>query len=218
MLEEQLRRLEELKLVQSTSRPGISVITLELKDNIIDTDSVWSRARDLVSDGRAQLPTSAQNSLLDDQLGYANTAILGLVWKGGGEVRTDILNRYAKELQSRLRLVSGTDFVKLYGAPEEEILVQLDGQRVNQIGLSPAAVAQILANADSKISAGELSNNHFRALVEVSGELDSITRVGQVPLKVDASGQIVRLADVAAVTRQPKTPVNSSPSLSANRV
>lgn len=209
VLEEQLRRLEELKLVQSTSRPGISVITLELKDNIIDTDSVWSRARDLVSDGRAQLPTSAQNSLLDDQLGYANTAILGLVWKGGGEVRTDILNRYAKELQSRLRLVSGTDFVKLYGAPEEEILVQLDGQRVNQIGLSPAAVAQILANADSKISAGELSNNHFRALVEVSGELDSITRVGQVPLKVDASGQIVRLADVAAVTRQPKTPVNS---------
>ncbi|WP_394200640.1 efflux RND transporter permease subunit [Shewanella waksmanii] len=209
VLENQLRRLEELKLVQSTSRPGISVITLELKDSITDTDSVWSRARDLVSDGRAQLPVEARNSILDDQLGYANTAILGLVWKGGGEVRTDILNRYAKELQSRLRLVSGTDFVKLYGAPEEEILVQLDGQRVNQIGLSPEAVAGILANADSKVSAGEISNNHFRALVEVSGELDSVTRVSQVPLKVDNSGQIVRLADVATISRQPKTPLNS---------
>ncbi|MGL4223222.1 MAG: efflux RND transporter permease subunit, partial [Shewanella sp.] len=32
VLENQLRRLGEIKLIQSTSRPGISVIQLELKD------------------------------------------------------------------------------------------------------------------------------------------------------------------------------------------
>lgn len=206
ILENQLRRLEELKLIQSTSRPGISVIQLELKDSVTETDPVWSRARDLVSDAKAKLPLSAQNSLLDDQLGYANTAILGLVWAGSGEPRLDIINRYAKELQSQLRLVSGTDFVKLYGAPTEEILVQLDGNRVNQLGLTSAAIAQILTNADTKVSAGEINNENFRALVEVSGELDSVTRIKQVPLKVDASGQIVRLSEVAKVLRQAKTP------------
>ncbi|GIU45943.1 acriflavin resistance protein [Shewanella colwelliana] len=209
VLENQLRRLEELKLIQSTSRPGISVIQLELKDSVTETDPVWSRARDLVSDAKAKLPLSAQNSLLDDQLGYANTAILGLVWAGSGKPRLDIINRYAKELQSQLRLVSGTDFVKLYGAPTEEILVQLDGNRVNQLGLTSAAIAQILANADTKVSAGEINNENFRALVEVSGELDSVTRIKQVPLKVDASGQIVRLSEVAKVLRQPKTPESS---------
>ncbi|WP_028765247.1 efflux RND transporter permease subunit [Shewanella colwelliana] len=209
VLENQLRRLEELKLIQSTSHPGISVIQLELKDSVTETDPVWSRARDLVSDAKAKLPLSAQNSLLDDQLGYANTAILGLVWAGSGKPRLDIINRYAKELQSQLRLVSGTDFVKLYGAPTEEILVQLDGNRVNQLGLTSAAIAQILANADTKVSAGEINNENFRALVEVSGELDSVTRIKQVPLKVDASGQIVRLSEVAKVLRQPKTPESS---------
>lgn len=134
VLENQLRRLEELKLVQSTSRPGISVIQLELKDRITETDPVWSRARDLVNDAKNLLPPAAQNALLDDQLGYANTAILGLVWQGAGEPRQDILNRYAKELQSQLRLIPGTDFVKLYGAPTEEILVQIDAQNVNRIG------------------------------------------------------------------------------------
>lgn len=208
-LENQLRRLEELKLIQSTSRPGISVIQLELKDSVTETDPVWSRARDLVSDAKAKLPLSAQNSLLDDQLGYANTAILGLVWAGSGEPRLDIINRYAKELQSQLRLVSGTDFVKLYGAPTEEILVQLDGNRVNQLGLTSAAIAQILTNADTKVSAGEINNENFRALVEVSGELDSVTRIKQVPLKVDSSGQIVRLSEVAKVLRQAKTPESS---------
>jgi multidrug efflux pump len=209
VLENQLRRLEELKLVQSTSRPGISVIQLELKDTITDTAPVWSRARDLIADAKAALPAQAQSSVLDDQTGFANTAILGLVWKNDSEIRPDILNRYAKELQSRLRILNGTDFVKLYGAPEEEILVELDGNKISQLHLTPAGIAQILTQADSKISAGELNNNHFKAFVEVSGELDSQTRIRQVPLKVDELGQIIRLGDVADIRRQSKTPANS---------
>ncbi|MGS0727394.1 efflux RND transporter permease subunit, partial [Shewanella sp. 0m-11] len=200
---------EELKLVQSTSRPGISVIQLELKDSVVETAPVWSRARDLIADAKAQLPASAQNPTLDDQLGYANTAILGIAWRGGGEVRTDMLNRYAKELQSRLRLLNGTDFVNLYGQPIEEILVQLDGNKVNQLALSAQSIAQILQNADAKVSAGEINNDNFRALIEVSGELDSIARIGQVPLKVTENGQIIRLADIAHISRQPKEPANS---------
>jgi multidrug efflux pump len=209
VLENQLRRLEELKLVQSTSRPGISVIQLELKDTITDTAPVWSRARDLIADAKAALPAQAQSSVLDDQTGFASTAILGLVWKNDSEIRPDILNRYAKELQSRLRTLNGTDFVKLYGAPEEEILVELDGNKISQLNLTPAGIAQILTQADSKISAGELNNNHFKAFIEVSGELDSQTRIRQVPLKVDELGQIIRLGDVADIRRQSKTPANS---------
>ncbi|MPY24960.1 efflux RND transporter permease subunit [Shewanella sp. YLB-07] len=209
VLENRLRRLEELKLIQSTSRPGISVIQLELKDSVQDTAPVWSRARDLIADAKPILPKAAQNPLLDDQIGYASTAILGLVWKGGGEIRTDMLNRYAKELQSKLRLLSGTDFVKLYGAPTEEVLVQLDGNKVNQLGLTPASIARILSNADTKVSAGEINNNNFRALIEVSGELDSLSRIRRVPLKVDDQGQIIRLGDIATIEKQAKTPANS---------
>ncbi|MBT1444918.1 efflux RND transporter permease subunit [Shewanella sp. JM162201] len=206
VLENQLRRLEELKLIQSTSRPGISVIQLELKDDVHHTEPVWSRARDLMADIQTSLPQGVQTPTLDDQIGYANTAILGLVWRGGDEPRTDILGRYAKELQSRLRLLSGTDYVHIAGAPSEEILVELDGNKINQLQLTPGDIARILAAADSKISAGEIHNAHFRALVEVSGELDSQTRIRQVPLKVDGSGQIIRLGDVATVSRQYKTP------------
>lgn len=209
VLENQLRRLEEIKLIQSTSRPGISVIQLELKDTVMETDPVWSRARDLLADAKNALPDGTQTPTLDDQIGYAYTAILSLVWNANTPVRVDMLNRYAKELQSRLRLLPGTDFVKLYGAPTEEILVQLDGNKMSQLQLTPAAIAQILNGADSKIAAGEINNQAFRALVEVSGELDSQTRIRQVPLKVDTQGQIIRLGDIASISRQPKTPADS---------
>lgn len=209
VLENQLRRLEEIKLIQSTSRPGISVIQLELKDTVTDTAPVWSRARDLLADARNTLPDDIQTPTLDDQVGYAYTAILSLVWNDNSQPRVDMLNRYAKELQSRLRLLSGTDFVKLYGAPEEEILVQLDGYKMSQLQLTPGTIAKILSSADSKIAAGEINNNHFRALVEVSGELDSQSRIRQVPLKVDNDGQIIRLGDIATISRQAKKPADS---------
>ncbi|QYX63560.1 efflux RND transporter permease subunit [Shewanella putrefaciens] len=209
VLENQLRRLEEIKLIQSTSRPGISVIQLELKDTVMETDPVWSRARDLLADAKVNLPEGIPSPTLDDQIGYAYTAILSLVWNSNTPVRVDMLNRYAKELQSRLRLLSGTDFVKLYGAPTEEMLVQLDGNKMSQLELTPAAIAHILSGADSKIAAGEINNHEFRALVEVSGELDSLTRIRQVPLKIDSQGQVIRLGDIATVTRQAKTPADS---------
>ncbi|MCE9686656.1 efflux RND transporter permease subunit [Shewanella sp. AS16] len=209
VLENQLRRLEELKLVQSTSRPGISVIQLELKDNVTQTDPVWSRARDLINDAKPQLPEGASNARLDDQVGYANTAILGLAWRGDSQLQPHVLHRYAKELQSRLRLLPGTDFVKLHGAPTEEIQVRLDGNKISQLKLTPGAIAGILSHADTKISAGEINNADFRALVEVSGELDSLSRIRQVPLRVDADGRILRLGDVADISRQAKTPADS---------
>lgn len=209
VIENQLRRLEEIKLIQSTSRPGISVIQLELKDTVKETAPVWSRARDLLADAKINLPEGIQSPTLDDQIGYAYTAILSLVWNSNTPVQVDMLNRYAKELQSRLRLLSGTDFVKLYGAPTEEMLVQLDGNKMSQLQLSPASIAHILSGADSKIAAGEINNREFRALVEVSGELDSLTRIRQVPLKIDSQGQIIRLGDIATVTRQAQTPADS---------
>lgn len=209
VLENQLRRLEEIKLIQSTSRPGISVIQLELKDTVTETEPVWSRARDLLSDATNHLPKDIPTPNLDDQIGYAYTAILSLVWQSDTPTRVDILNRYAKELQSRLRLLAGTDFVKLYGAPTEEILVQLDGNKMSQLKLTPANIAQMLTAADSKIAAGEINNDEFRALVEVSGEFTSQTRIRQVPLKVDSDGQIIRLGDIATVSRQAKTPADS---------
>lgn len=46
-------------------------------------------------------------------------------------------------------------------------------------------------------------------MVEVSGELDSQTRIRQVPLKIDTQGQIIRLGDIATVTRQSQTPADS---------
>ncbi len=45
-------------------------------------------------------------------------------------------------------------------------------------------------------------------MIEVTGELDSVTRIGQVPIKITATGQLIQLADIATISRTPRTPAS----------
>lgn len=50
LIENKIRKLPEIKRVQSSSRPGFSVLQVELKDEVIDVVPVWARVRDLVGE------------------------------------------------------------------------------------------------------------------------------------------------------------------------
>jgi multidrug efflux pump subunit AcrB len=199
-IEDELRTLPEIKWVQSVSRPGISVVQILLKDHITETAKVWSRMRDLIGDVRERLPAEASDPTLDDDRGYAYTTLVGLKWKGEGKDLA-ILSRYAKELESQIRSVNGTDYVELYGEPQEEILVELDASSASAMKLSPAQVADRIRLSDSKVGAGELYNERNQIQIEVAGELDSVSRIEQIPVQIDGRSFTYRIGDLANVER-----------------
>ncbi|MGF1529389.1 MAG: efflux RND transporter permease subunit [Candidatus Competibacterales bacterium] len=210
-IEDALQQLPEVKVLESKSQPGLSVVTIELADQVIDTSAVWSSARDELADIQVSLPAQAGPSTLDDSLGYAYTQIFALGWTGAEtaappSTRLAVLGRYAEEFQSRLRRVAGTDWVDLYGQPQEEITARLDLPRLAALGLTVADVQAQLIGADAKVAAGALTNAANRLVVEVTGELDSLERVRQVPLRTMADGQVVRLGHVALVERSLRDP------------
>ena len=208
-IESKIRKLAEIKVLTSTSRPGISVIQAELKDHIIEGAPVWSRMRDILSDLTPDLPAGSSVPHLDDDRGYAFTRIIALTWQGESTADLAIIGRYARELQNRLRLIAGTDFVEVQGAPEEEILVEIDLNAASALKLTGAQIAQLISGADAKVSAGELSNNDNIMQLELRGELDSLERIRQIPLLSDSKGFVYRLGDLAEVKRAIKTPESS---------
>ena len=44
-IEQKLRKLPEINLLTSNSRPGISIVQVKLQDEITDTKPIWSRVR-----------------------------------------------------------------------------------------------------------------------------------------------------------------------------
>ncbi|MFA0281289.1 efflux RND transporter permease subunit [Vibrio sp. 10N.222.55.F12] len=206
VIENKLRELSEVKLVSSTSRPGVSIVTLELNDTITEPEPVWSQARDKLSDIESILPAGSHSPDLDSDHTYAFTTIASLTWSGAGEPDRLTLGRYAKELAKRLRTLSGTEFVDEYGMPQEEIQISLRTADAAALGRSSANIAESLEGADAKNSAGELVSAYSRFGLEIKSELDSIERIKQVPIATDSNGHIIRMEDIASVRRGEKTP------------
>jgi len=94
-LEEQLQELEEIKEMRSSSRPGISTVTIELKDNVYEVDEVWSRVRDKLDDAGVELPADAGDPSFDKLEVTAYAAIVALVWDLPDEPNYAILRRQA---------------------------------------------------------------------------------------------------------------------------
>ena len=206
---EELREIEEIKELRSASRPSISSIRILLHDHVYEVDEVWSRVRDRLEDVKSELPDGADDPDLDILQITAYTRILGLAWVGDGPPAFNVLARVADELQDDLRDVQGTESVDLFGEPEEELLVEINSEQLRAVGLTASDVASQISNSDPKVAAGQIHGDRTDMLLEVGGELDSITRIGNILLRSEATGQSLTLRDVATVERTIVSPPES---------
>lgn len=207
-IEQKLRKLPEIKLITSVSRANISVVKIQLLDEVVDTKPIWSRVRDLLNDVSPELPRGTSTPTLVDDRGYAYTQLFALNWVGEPPVDLAALGRYANELQNKLRTVNGTDIVSIYGRGQEEILVELDHHLVSQLNLTSKQISQQLLTSDAKVSAGELVNHSNQMQVEISGAFSDIERIRNIPIKEAENGTILRLADIASVEKTLQWPAS----------
>jgi len=205
-IEQKLRKLADINRITSTSRPGISIVQLKLHDTITDPVPVWSRVRDLLNDVTSELPPAAVAPRLEDDRGYAYTQLIAVKWQGDSAVDLTTLGRYGKELQNQLKVVAGTDIVSLFGRGEEQILVEIDKHLAANLSLSTQAISNIILAADAKVSAGNIINDYNQMQIEVAGSFDSVERIRQIPLLNDSHGGVVRLGDIANVSKKLQWP------------
>ncbi|MDJ0975048.1 MAG: efflux RND transporter permease subunit [Planctomycetota bacterium] len=201
-IERELRDIEEISVLSSTSRAGVSAISVELADTVTDVDTVWSRVRDRLGDARALMPPDATApELRDREETDTYTFIAALRWDAQGDASYAVLRRLAEDLRDRMRDIGGTAFVKIFGAPDEEIRVELDREALARLSLTAADIAERIRGGDAKVAAGIVRGAQNDLTVEVSGELDSLERVRKMPVAVGARGEVLRLEDVGTVRK-----------------
>lgn len=206
-IENKLREIPEIRNINSRSLNGLSTVIIELKDEVYEDETalIWSRARDLLEQVEPSLPNTAQKPFLDDNRSHAYTLITSLNWKGD-KPDLAVLNRYADDLESHVRSISGTDYVKLYGNTPEEILVEVNPLVAASARVSVQQLSKIIFASDTKMSAGKIQNTDFQFSVEVAGELDSLDRIRNIPVNTDAQGNILYVGDLATISRKQKSP------------
>jgi multidrug efflux pump subunit AcrB len=207
-IEERLQELHEIAEIDSNSRAGVSVVVVELDEKYdeADVDEIWSKVRDRLADVAGILPPGASPPGFEDRTTTAVTLLPALVWEGEGEPPLGLLTRLASELENRLRNVPNTKETELFGEAEEEIRVSVDPAALASVGLRAVDVSNAIANADSKLPAGRLRGSGSDLLVEVEGELDSLERIREIPVRQQADGRALRVGDLARVEKTVRDP------------
>lgn len=210
-IEEALQELNEISELDSVSRTGVSLVSIELADRFDEStvDEVWSKVRDRLADAFAGFPSGASMPDFKDGTSKAVTLLVGLAWEGEGDAPMGVISRLADELATRFRNLGGTKEVERYGEAVEEIRVEVDPLALAATHLTASDVSQAIARADSKLPAGQVRHATNDLLLEVAGELDSLARVRSVPVYQDAEGRLLRVGDLARVERAVREPANA---------
>ena len=208
-IEEALQGVAEIETLQSTSAESVSIVQIDLDEALDDDgiDAAWVDIRAALERVRAELPSGTPAPEFAEGSGGAWSAISAVV--PGANVDLATAARYAEVLADDLRRVTGTDEVELFGVPEEEFLVDVDAERLAAMSLTPADVSRAIGAADAKVRAGSLRGEGRDLLIEVAGELDTIERIGAVPVQ-GSDGRVVRVGDVATVAKSVRRPASEA--------
>lgn len=197
-IEKELMTTGQYDRIMAYSRPGESMVTFVAKDSLASKDvaDVWYNVRKKVGDIRHELPQGVQGPFFNDEFGdtFGNIYVLK-----GKDFDYATLKEYADRLQLQLQRVKDVAKVELIGLQDQKIWIEISNTKAIQLGVPVMAIQQALQQQNATTQSGFFETGSDRIQVRVSGALNSVEELRQMPLLVN--GKTIQLGDVAEVYR-----------------
>lgn len=196
----------------SQSKDGLSIINIELNEDIKNKDEFWSKFKHNLQNFRNELPAGVMALQAIDDFGETSAILLTIE----SEDKTyRELQHYSDALKDRLRRINGVSGLKNSGILSEQITVSIHQDKLKNYGISNAVILSRLQSQGYAAYSGHIENTHYVAPVHIETELNWEKDVAEQIIYSDISGNIVRLKDVAEITREYPT---SEPYITNNGV
>ena len=195
-----VQQLGQLFEVESRSSRGMSIVTVTIKDQFGKDllPQVWDELRRKVSDAQPNLPPGAGPSVVQDDFGDVFGVFIALY---GEEYSYAELYDVAKFLRREFLLVQDVAKVDIFGDQPEVVYVQLDRDRISQLGLSPLAIVDELESRNIVSNAGRVNIGDDFVAISPTGLVDSVEEIGGIMISGGAGESQIFLRDVADVRR-----------------
>jgi HAE1 family hydrophobic/amphiphilic exporter-1 len=193
-VEEAIASTPGLVELRSVSRSAEATTTVHFAWGT-DMPGTVLAVRERLDNARARLPQEAERpTLLTRDPGERPIAILAVA--GHGDLRTAA--RTARDVHARrLEQLAGVASVALVGAPEDEIRIDVDPERLRALGLTPGDIASAVKTANAAARGGTVRRGQFRFAVRALTEFRAAAEIAGTPVGPPGAG--ITLADVATV-------------------
>ena len=216
-IEKVLQEIPEVKTISSTSRTGVSIVTLVVQDNIPESklQSIWDKARRQIDNIKGDLPDGIFGpNVEDNDIGVVYGIMVGLESDG---FEYSELKEYADELRDDLIAIDDAAKVIIGGVVEERIYVEYNDAKLAQVGLTSSQLQSIISSSNIIIPSGQVNLGDEAIILEPSGNFESIESIQNLIIPVGYQGETIRLGDVATVKRGYVSPKESIVRINGNQ-
>jgi multidrug efflux pump len=183
--------------IESTSRPGVSIVTVHLKLNHSSTAALAEITARL-QQVRSELPAEAEPPIIEVQRADRPYASFYLSFTSKERSVPEITDWLARTMQPQLATLAGVQRVDVVGGRPIAMRVWIDPDKLAAKGLSPGDVYGALQRNNYLAAVGSTKGNLVQINLLANTDLRS-TREFEDLIVADRDGAIVRLSDVARV-------------------
>jgi len=194
-IENAISEVSDVKELRSTTTEGLAIIIVEFEEYV---DNIQVKAQDVESaiNRITTIPADAEEIIvreLDMNFPVIDVAV-------AGNASEPELRAVAKLLKRRLEQAPGVSSVSATGLREREIWVEIDPNRLYGLNVSLDLVLARMRQRLVNVPAGSLKTERGEVLLRTSGTTSEAARVESIAVRMDNSGQYIRVADLGRVT------------------
>ena len=201
VMEEKLLEVDTIRLMRSQSRPGISVVIVEVKDSISDLEAAWAEIREKIDLASADFPQAAGKPEMERTDVRAYAIIVGLVWRSSEPLNQALLQRQTQQVEDIILSVEGSEELKTFGATPEEIQILIDRDKLQEQGLSLSALNQRFSAQEARTVSGEVLGANNRYVVRTDTAFETVEEIRTMPLIDTTGGGYLGIGSVGSVRR-----------------
>jgi len=195
VLENSLNGVSDLKDMSSTSKENISLITLEFVEGV-DIDVATNDVRDKLDMVNSVLPDGASLPVI---FKFSADDMPIMIMAATADESLQALEKILDDkVATPLARVSGVGTVSIAGAPQREIQVYCDPNKLEAYGLTVAGISSVIAQENRNVPSGSIDIGSNSYALRVEKEFKAAEEMLDIVVG-HSNGKTIYLRDVARV-------------------
>jgi len=193
-IERGITAVENVTKVTSSSREGVSSITVEFNASA-DVDTSIQDLKDVIDTLRVDLPSDAEDPQVS-KISFVDMPIMSV--SIAGDITDEALATLAFNLEKEIESLEGVSRITTQGVRNREVSVIVDQGALVQYGIDLNEVVNAIRTANTVLPVGKIQNNGISYNVVLEGDIKDTSQVPNIGITT-RGGQPIFVRDVATI-------------------
>jgi multidrug efflux pump subunit AcrB len=196
-LEQELRDVDFVKHMTSTSAEGISSISLEFQEGV-DMGLAVDQVKERVDTVR-NLPDGSEIPEVSKVTRYEGVTRLLVTGPDDISELRGLVNRFETELLDR-----GIAKISIVGLPSEQIAIEVPSSELRRLGLSLDELGRRVASWSRDVPVGVIGRKETSRQLRFQERRKTVFDFRDIPVVAEQQGRLLSLGDIAKISKQPR--------------